>query len=93
MNRNKLKLATGWGLAVFLAATTAWAQSANVTGKVHTVDIVNRSVTLADGRYYLFPLEIKLEDLKEGDQVTIVVDSDAKINNWAKEIAKSGQQK
>jgi Cu/Ag efflux protein CusF len=88
---NKLTVAAGWAAAVLMAANMAWAapkpadaagpsKSANVTGKIQSVDVVNEVVTLDSGKYYMIPPAIKLDGFKAGDQVTISVDKDAQGN-------------
>ncbi len=99
---NKLTVATSWGVAVFMAATMAWAapkpadaagasKSSNVTGKIQSVDVVNDVVTLDSGKYYMIPPAIKLDGFKAGDQVTLSVDKDPQGNgtNRANAITKA----
>jgi hypothetical protein len=53
------------------AAAPAAAKSADVTGKIRSVDVVNDVVTLESGVFYQLPAAIKLDGFKAGDQVTI----------------------
>jgi hypothetical protein len=73
-----------------VAASVAWA-APEVTGKIHSVDVVNDVVTLESGKYYLIPPAIKPDGLKAGDQVTMSVDNDQQGNgtNRAETLTKT----
>jgi Cu/Ag efflux protein CusF len=90
-NMNKLTVATSWAMAVLMVTNMAWAapksadatgvsKASDVTGKIHSIDIVNEVVTLESGKYYMIPPAIKLDGFKAGDQITISVDKDSQGN-------------
>lgn len=80
---NKLTIAATGAVALCLAANTVFAatpkaasapaasKSADVTGKIRSVDVVNNVVTLESGVFYQIPAAVKLDGFKAGDQVTI----------------------
>lgn len=72
--------------ALFTKAVTS-----DVKGKIHTVDPVNHSVSLADGQHFIFPPEVKVDGFKEGDEVSINSDDRTSGARNAKTITKEVQ--
>jgi hypothetical protein len=56
-------------IAVLTAATAAYADDA--TGTVKTINVVNRMVTLDDGKVYVFTAAVDLTKFKVGDKVKV----------------------
>ncbi len=54
-----------------LAAFTASALAGEVAGQVQSVDPVTRTISLADGTSYTAAEGVAIEELAEGDSVTI----------------------
>jgi cold shock CspA family protein len=60
-----------FALVVLLLAVPAIALSAEIQGKVKTVDTGDRVVTLEDGTRISVPDGIALDSLKEGAEITV----------------------
>jgi Cu/Ag efflux protein CusF len=67
--------------AVLAATTMAFA--ADATGNITKIDAAAKSVTLADGKVYVFPATVDITKLKVGDKVkvTFTTSTDGKTNN------------
>ncbi|MEM5473724.1 DUF1344 domain-containing protein [Hoeflea sp. AS60] len=73
-------------LAVFflLAPVSAWAQSADATGKIAEVSTADQTIKLNDGKTYQAPAEFNFEGLDQNVEVVIfytVVDGKRMIND------------
>jgi hypothetical protein len=60
-----------FALVIVLLAVPAIALSAEVQGKVKTIDTGDRVVTLEDGTRITIPEGIAIDTLKEGAEVTV----------------------
>ena len=71
-------------VSVLLAPLTAWAQSADATGKIADVSTAEQTIKLSDGKVYITPAEFDFEGLEKNVEVVIfytVVDGKRMIND------------
>ena len=81
-----MRIALSAVLAVFalLAPLSAWAQSADATGKIADVSTAEQTIKLSDGKVYVAPAEFNFEGLDKNVEVVIfytVVDGKRMIND------------
>jgi len=58
--------------AMFLAHSAAWALY-DVTGKIRSIDKTGHEIVLANGQYYIIPVDLSLDNFKVGDVVNLSV--------------------
>jgi len=71
-------------VSAMLAPLTAWAQSADATGKIADVSTAEQTIKLSDGKTYVAPAEFNFEGLDKNVEVVIfytVVDGKRMIND------------
>ena len=71
-------------VSALLAPITAWAQSADATGKIAEVSTAEQTIKLDDGKVYQTPAEFNFEGLDQDVEVVIfytVVDGKRMIND------------
>lgn len=71
-------------VSALLAPFTAWAQSADATGKIAEVSTAEQTIKLNDGKVYQTPAEFDFEGLEANVEVVIfytVVDGKRMIND------------
>lgn len=71
-------------VSAMLAPLTAWAQSADATGKIADVSTAEQTIKLSDGKVYNTPAEFNFEGLEKNVEVVIfytVVDGKRMIND------------
>ena len=71
-------------VSAFLAPLSAWAQSADATGKIAEVSTAEQTIKLDDGKVYQTPAEFDFEGLEKDVEVVIfytVVDGKRMIND------------
>lgn len=91
----KLPVLAAWAMAALVAANLAWAAAdpapaapAQVTGKVHAVDVVNQVIKMEGGQYYVVPASVNLTEIKEGDQVVLSGEKDSTGKLQVKTVTK-----
>ena len=70
-------------VAAFAVMAATFAYAADATGAITKIDAPTRTVTLADGKAYVFPATVDITKLKVGDKVkiTFTTTADGKTNN------------
>lgn len=71
-------------VSALLAPLSAWAQSADATGKIADVSTAEQTIKLSDGKVYVTPAEFNFEGLEKNVEVVIfytVVDGKRMIND------------
>ena len=70
-------------VAAFAMMAATFAYAADATGNITKIDAPTRTVTLADGKAYVFPAAVDITKLKVGDKVkvTFTTSTDGKTNN------------
>jgi hypothetical protein len=71
-------------ISAMLAPFTAWAQSADATGKISEVSTAEQTIKLDDGKVYQAPAEFNFEGLNQDVEVVIfytVIDGKRMIND------------
>ena len=74
-------------VAAFAVMAATFAYAADATGAITKIDAPTRTVTLADGKAYVFPATVDITKLKVGDKVKITFTTDAAGKNNATAIA------
>ena len=70
-------------VAAFALMAVSYAHAADATAAISKIDAATRTVTLADGKAYVFPASVDISKLKVGDKVkiTFTASADGKTNN------------
>jgi Cu/Ag efflux protein CusF len=70
-------------IAAFAMLAATFAYAADATGNITKIDAPTRTVTLADGKAYVFATAVDITKLKVGDKVkvTFTTTADGKTNN------------
>jgi hypothetical protein len=81
------KIFAGGLAAIALLAATA-ASATTVIYKITKIDAPTHTVTLANGKAYVFDAALSLDAFKVGDQVKVVYTTDTGGKNMGSSIAK-----
>jgi len=63
---------SAFAASMFMITGIAWA-TADVTGKIRSIDTRAHEIVLQDGQYYLVPVDINLNSFKVGNMVTVTI--------------------
>ncbi len=74
-------------VAAFAVMGATFAVAADATGNVTKIDAATKTVTLADGKAYVFPASVDITKLKVGDKVKVTFTTDAAGKNNATAVA------
>jgi Cu/Ag efflux protein CusF len=74
-------------VAAFAVMAATFAYAADATGNITKIDAPTRTVTLADGKAYVFPAALDITKLKVGDKVKITFTTDTGGKNNVTAVA------
>jgi hypothetical protein len=74
-------------VAAFAVIGATFAFAADATGNITKIDAPTRTVTLADGKLYVFPASVDITKLKVGDKVKVTFTTDTAGKNNATAVA------
>ena len=63
-------------IAAIGVAFATGALASEASGTIETIDQAHDSITLSDGKVYRLPENIEVEDLKQGEKVSVTYDAD-----------------